>query len=59
MISRQQTTMQNHPVGRELRTQTVSRPLVKSAYQKINFLISQPKRMLWVLKSTISMRRFF
>ena len=25
------------------------RPLVNSAYQKINFLISQPKHMLWVL----------
>ena len=35
------------------------RPLVKSAYQKINFLISQPKHMLWVLKRTVSMRRFF
>ena len=31
----------------------------KSAYQKINFLISQPKHMLWVLKLTVSMRRFF
>ena len=29
------------------------RPLVK------NFLISQPKHMLWVLKLTVSMRRFF
>ena len=28
----------------------------KSAYQKI---ISQPKHMLWVLKRTVSMRRFF
>ena len=35
------------------------RPLVKSAYQKINFLISQPKHMLWVLKRTVSMRQFF
>ena len=34
-------------------------PLVKSVYQKNIFLISQPKHMLWVLKSTISMRRFF
>ena len=33
--------------------------LVKSAYQKINFLISHPKHMLWVLKRTVSMRRFF
>ena len=31
------------------------RPLVKSAYQKNNFLISQPKHMLWVLKRTVSM----
>ena len=35
------------------------RPLVKSAYQKINFLISQPKHMLWVLKRIVSMRQFF
>ena len=35
------------------------RPLVKSAYQKNNLLISQPKHMLWVLKRTASMRRFF
>ena len=27
-----------------------SRTLVKSVYQKIKFLISQPKHMLWVLK---------
>ena len=27
------------------------RPLVKSAYQKNNFLISQPKHMLFVLKT--------
>ena len=33
--------------------------LVKSAYQKINFLISKPKRMLWVLKRTVSMNRSF
>ena len=51
--------MQNYPVGKELKTQTISRPLVKSAYQKINFLISQPKHMLWVLKRTVSMRQFF
>ena len=37
----------------------VIRPLVKSAYQKYNFLISQPKHMLWVLKRTVSMRQFF
>ena len=36
-------------------------PLVtcKSAEQKFIFLISQPKHMLWVLKRTVSMRRFF
>ena len=28
----------------------LSRPLVKSAYQKNNFLISKQKHMLWVLK---------
>ena len=32
---------------------------LKSVYQKNNFLISQPKHMLWVLKRTVSMRRFF
>ena len=31
------------------------RPLVKSAYQKINFLISKPKHMLWGLKRTVSL----
>ena len=31
----------------------------KSVYQKIIFPISQPKHMLWVLKRTVSMRRFF
>ena len=35
------------------------RTLVKSVYQKTNFLISQHKHMLWVLKRTVSMRRFF
>ena len=28
----------------------MNRPLVKSVYQNNNFLISQLKRMLWVLK---------
>ena len=36
-----------------------NRPLVKSVYQKINFLISQPKHTLWVIKGTVSMRGFF
>ena len=35
------------------------RPPYKSAYLKIILLISQPKHMLWVLKRTVSMRRFF
>ena len=37
----------------------IYRPFVNSAYQNINFLISQPKPMLWVLKRTVSMRRLF
>ena len=35
------------------------RPLVKSVLRKNNFLISEPKHMLWVLKRTVSLRRFF
>ena len=35
------------------------RPPDKSVYLKIIFLITQPKHMLWVLKRTVSMRRFF
>ena len=36
-------------------------PLFNSVYQTkiFIFLISQPKHMLWVLKRTVSMRRFF
>ena len=37
----------------------IIKPPDKSAYWKINFLISQPKHMLRVLKRTVSMRRFF
>ena len=37
----------------------VCRPPLQSAYHKTIFLISQPKHMLWVLKRTVSMRRFF
>ena len=37
----------------------LSSPLVKSVYQKIIFLISQPKHMLLVLKRTVTMRQFF
>ena len=28
-------------------------------YQVINYLISLPKHMLWVLKKPVAMRRFF
>ena len=37
----------------------ILRPPDKSAYWKIIFFISNPKHMLWVLKRTVSMRRFF
>ena len=40
-------------------TTDTSKTLDKSAYQKINFLVSHPKHMLWVLKRTVSMRQFF
>ena len=40
-------------------TMRPTQTLDKSVYRKINFLISQPKHMLWVLKRTVSMRRFF
>ena len=36
-----------------------TRPPDKSAYLKSIFFISHPKHMLWVLKRTVSMRRFF
>ena len=36
-----------------------SRPPDNSACWKIIFFISRPKLMLWVLKRTVSMRRFF
>ena len=35
------------------------RPPDKSVYWKTIFFISHPKHMLWVLKRTVSMRRFF
>ena len=34
-------------------------PPDKSAYWKIIFFISHPKYMVWVLKRTVSVRRFF
>ena len=36
-----------------------ARPSVESVYQKNNLLVSQEKHLLWVLKRTVSMRRFF
>ena len=36
-----------------------ARLIDKSAYLKFIFLISQPKHMLFVLKRTVSLRRFF
>ena len=38
---------------------SICRTLVKSEKQKNIFLIFKPKHMLWVLKRTVSMRRFF
>ena len=38
---------------------SILRPPDKSVYRKIIFFISHPKHMLWVLKRTVSMRRFF
>ena len=35
------------------------RPPDERGHWKFTFLISQPKHMLWVLKRTVSMRRFF
>ena len=34
-------------------------PIHQVRTKKNNFLIFQPKHMLWVLKRTVSMRRFF
>ena len=36
-----------------------NRPPDKRVYWKIIFFISHPKHMLWILKRTVSMRRFF
>ena len=46
-------------VSKVLAKATLNRPLIQNAYQKRIFLISQPKHMLWVLKRTVSLRRFF
>ena len=36
-----------------------ARPLVRSTYQKNNLISQQNIMMLWVLKRTVLMRRFF
>ena len=36
-----------------------SQPPDKSGYWKTIFFLTHPKHMLWVLKRTVSMRRFF
>ena len=45
--------------GRKSWSTHIFRPLAKRVYPKFIFLISQQKHMLWVLKRTVSMRRFF
>ena len=47
------------PVGKYPFAMACIRAIVMIAYQVINCLISQPKHMLWVLKRTLAMRRFF
>ena len=47
------------PVGEYQFTMACIRALALIAYQVIKCLISQPKYMLWVLKRTVAMRRFF
>ena len=44
---------------KQCRSSEMSRPPDNSAYWKIIFFISHPKHMLWVLKRTVSLRRFF
>ena len=47
------------PVGKYQFKMACIRVLVMIAYQVNNCLISQPKHMLWVLKRTVTIRRFF
>ena len=47
------------PVKRLMSTLQDSLNWTKSSNEKLFFLISQPKHMLWVLKRTVSLRRFF
>ena len=48
--------IQHRKSNKHLIFMITNRPSSKSGYQKINFLISPPKHMLWVLKRTVSMR---
>ena len=58
-------TMENSNEQKELKpdfpgnSSVVSRAPDKRMYWKTIFFISHPKHMLWVLKRTVSMRRFF
>ena len=45
--------------GAEMSRNRRSRTIFKSVLQKTDFLITQPEHMLWILKRTVSMRRFF
>ena len=47
--------------GKELKNNfsDIYRPPDKSVYWRTIFFISHPKHMLWVLKCSVSMRRFF
>ena len=45
------------PVGKYQFTMAYIRAFVMIVYQVINYF--QPKHMLWVLKRTVAMRRFF
>ena len=47
------------PVGKYSFTMACIRAIVMMAYQVINCLISRPKHMLWELKRTAAMGRFF
>ena len=47
------------PVGNYQFTMACIRAFVSIVYQVINFLISQPKHVLWVFKRSAAMRRFF
>ena len=47
------------PVGKYQFTMACIRALVMCAYHVINCLISKPKHMVYVLKRTATMRRFF